>query len=306
MTIGRYISWPAAWVGALAVGALLALATPAAASTALTQVSSDPFTNTTSQHATEVEPDTFAVGSTVVAAFQVGRFFDGGATDIGFARSGDGGSTWSNGLLPGLTATSGTPDTTGGSFERVSDPSVAYDAEHGVWLVSSIPLTSTLGVPYVFVNRSTTDGASWTDPAIVPPPPVRSVNLDKNWTACDNTASSPFYGNCYTEFDNFAQGDLEYMSTSTDGGATWSTPLTPAGHPHGLGGQPLVQPDGTVIVPFESLKGTISAFRSTDGGQSWKKAVTIPRIAFHPAAGNLRTSPLPTAELDAAGNVYVA
>jgi hypothetical protein len=52
----------------------------------LTRVSSDPFTNTTSQHATELEPDTFSSGSTVVSAFQVGRFFSGGATDIGFAN----------------------------------------------------------------------------------------------------------------------------------------------------------------------------------------------------------------------------
>ena len=72
----------------------------------LTRVSQDPFTNPTSQHATEVEPDTFAFGSTVVAAYQVGRFFNGGATDIGFARSTDGGSDVGRAGLPaGLTAT---------------------------------------------------------------------------------------------------------------------------------------------------------------------------------------------------------
>src|SRR5437879_13054882 len=32
----------------------------------LTKLSSDPYTNSTSQHATEVEPDTFAFGSTSV------------------------------------------------------------------------------------------------------------------------------------------------------------------------------------------------------------------------------------------------
>ena len=74
----------------------------AQANVTLTRVSADPFTNATSQHATEVEPDTFANGSTVVAAFQVGRFFNGGATDIGFVRSGDGGATWdAPGFLPG-------------------------------------------------------------------------------------------------------------------------------------------------------------------------------------------------------------
>ena len=44
-----------------------------AATVPLTKLSSDPYTNSTSQHATEVEPDTFAFGSTIVTAFQVGR-----------------------------------------------------------------------------------------------------------------------------------------------------------------------------------------------------------------------------------------
>jgi hypothetical protein len=65
----------------------------AQANVSLTRVSSDVFANATSQHATELEPDTFAFGNTVVATYQVGRFFNGGATDIGFVRSSDGGST---------------------------------------------------------------------------------------------------------------------------------------------------------------------------------------------------------------------
>ena len=55
------------------------------------------------------------------------------------------------------------------------------------------------------------------------------MNLDKNWTVCDNHPTSPFYGHCYTELDNFGDGDLELMSTSTDGGLTWSTPIPTAG-----------------------------------------------------------------------------
>src|SRR5947207_6622585 len=56
----------------------------------LVKLSSDPFTNASSQHATEVEPDTFAFGPTIVSAFQVGRIHDGGGADIGFATSSDG------------------------------------------------------------------------------------------------------------------------------------------------------------------------------------------------------------------------
>jgi hypothetical protein len=300
---GRF-RWGRRGVIALVVGAFLVAAGVAGANVPLTQVSADPYTNTTSQHATEVEPDTFADHGTVVATFQVGRFFNGGATNIGFVRSGDGGVTWdAPGFLPGTTFTSGA---TGSPYERISDPSVAYDAAHGVWLISSIPLTPTTSVPTAFVSRSTDDGRTWGNPISIPPPVAHGVDLDKNWTACDNHTGSPFYGHCYTEFDNFRDGDRELMSTSTDGGLTWSTPVETSGHDKGLGGQPVVQPSGRVVVPFESLNGTISAFYSDDGGTSWSKAVTVSHIRFHGVAGNLRTSPLPSAEIAGDGTVYVA
>jgi hypothetical protein len=303
MTILGFVS-RATGAGALAaVLVTTAGVGPAGANVALTRVSSDPFTNTTSQHATEAEPDTFANGSTVVGTFQVGRFFNGGATDIGFVRSGDGGATWgTSGFLPGLTFSSGV---TSSPFERVSDPSVAFDAAHRTWLISAIPLLPNTAVPTVFVSRSTDDGRTWSLPVSIPPPVAKVADLDKNWTVCDNT-SSHFRGHCYTEFDNFGAGNVMLMSISTDGGLTWSTPISTAGHDKGLGGQPLVQPDGTVVVPFESLNGKIEAFRSTDGGQSWQKGVEVTSIRFHGVAGGLRTSPLPTAEVDGAGNVYVA
>src|SRR4029453_8690682 len=100
----------------------------------LARVSAAPFPNASSQHATEVEPDTFAFGATVLATYQVGRFFDGGSTDIGYARSMDGGATWDTAsFLPGMTFTSGD---TSSPFERVSDPSVAYDPKHNIWMIS--------------------------------------------------------------------------------------------------------------------------------------------------------------------------
>jgi hypothetical protein len=291
-------------LSAVALAAAFAAAPTAMANVPLTQVSADPFTNSTSQHATEVEPDTFANGATVVGAFQVGRFFNGGATDVGFVRSGDGGTTWGPpGFLPGMTFSSGAAAS---PFQRVSDASVAYDAAHATWLISSIPLLPSTSVPTVFVNRSTDDGRTWSTPVQIPPPVAHTADLDKNWTVCDNGARSPFRGHCYTELDNFGDGDRELMSTSTNGGASWSVPIETAGHDKGLGGQPVVQPDGTVVVPFESLNGKIAAFISEDGGGSWTRAVNISAIRFHGVAGGLRTSPLPTAEIAADGTVYVA
>src|SRR5438067_1173659 len=60
----------------------------------LLQLSSDPYTNSGSQHQTEVEPGTFSHGSTIVSAFQAGRFSDIGSSNIGWATSNDGGTSW--------------------------------------------------------------------------------------------------------------------------------------------------------------------------------------------------------------------
>jgi BNR repeat protein len=291
------------WAAAPAAAALFALTGAAGANVPLTRVSVDPYTNPTSQHATELEPDTFAHHGTVLATFQVGRFFNGGASDTGVVRSGNGGATWDAPGFLHLTFNSGNASS---PYARASDPSVAYDARHGVWLISSLPLLPDVSSPTVLVNRSTDDGRTWGPAISIPPPVSNSVDLDKNWTVCDNNAGSPFYGHCYTELDNFADGDLELMSTSTDGGLTWSVPIRTDGNDKGLGGQPVVQPNGRVVVPFESLNGTISSFYSNNGGLSWSRAFKVSGIRFHGVAGGLRTSPLPTAEIAGDGTVYVA
>ena len=92
------------------------------------------------------------------------------------------------------------------------------------------------------------------------------------------------------------------MSTSTDGGLTSGTPKFVGSN--GLGGQPVVQPNGNVIVPYEGGAG-IRSFRSIDGGVTWQPSVAVASVSEHNVAGNLRTSPLPSAEVDGQGKVYV-
>ena len=85
----------------LALSLVVVFSLSALANVAVTQIGTDPYTNTTSQHATQVEPDTFAFGSTIVAAAQTGRFNDGGASNICWSTSTNGGAGWTNGCLPG-------------------------------------------------------------------------------------------------------------------------------------------------------------------------------------------------------------
>src|ERR1700685_374363 len=264
----------------------------------LVKLSADTFHNSDSEHKTEVEPDTFAWGSTIVSTFQVARVYAHGGADIGFATSTDGCKTWTSGYLPGLTV-----NYKGGSLASVSDPAVAYDAKHGQWLISAlaIPPNPDYGVA-VSISRST-DGIHWNKPIITD----QSSRDDKNWIICDNTATSPYYGNCYTEWDEPNSNDQIFMSTSTDGGLTWGPAKSTADQAIGIGGQPLVQPTGTVVVPIEGLSGNggMVAFSSSDGGKSWSSTVTVAAINFHTEDGNLRSSPMPSAQIDGAGKVYV-
>jgi hypothetical protein len=266
----------------------------------LHKLSTDIFTNTTSQHETEVEPDTFFFGSTIISVFQAGRFTDGGSSDIGFATSTDGGGTWTSGFLPGITIIQDPAN----PYDRATDPAVAFDSAAGMWLIATLPLLSSVsGVtgPAVLVSRST-DGVNWDKPITV----ATGINLDKSWITCDNWPTSPFYGNCYVEWDDFGSSDLIGMSTSSNGGLTWGSGLTTANRATGIGGQPIVQPNGTVVVPVaDAFEANLLVFTSTNGGVSWNSTKTASPIADHVEAGGLRSGPLPSAEVDTAGKVYV-
>ena len=96
------------------------------------------------------------------------------------------------------------------------------------------------------------------------------------------------------------------MSTSTDGGRTWGPAKTTPDHACVIGGQPLVQPNGTVIVPLnDCFFTTILSFVSTNGGKSWSRVVLAAQAISLLDPGNLRSGPLPTAEIDKSGKVYV-
>ncbi len=287
---------------------------PGAADHPVQAISHDPYVNPDTWHATQVEPDSFAHGSTIVAAFQSGRAPNGGASNIGWARSADNGVTWTHGFLPGITTVAGGP------YARVTDSAVAYDELHGVWMVSYIAFNvpgGFVGPPAaVMVSRSTDDGLTWGMPIAMDIQTTPTI-ADKNWTVCDNHPTSPFYGRCYTQYSAPSPTPDGYplsmvVRTSTDGGLTWGEQTGVAGGQYGGGGQPIVQPDGTVVVPFEQLSLTdpnfqaMAAFRSTDGGAAWGDTSEIGRVhLFDRPEHDIRGGVLPSAAVDDAGRIYV-
>jgi hypothetical protein len=249
----------AGWAVVLTLGTWAAVSSGTAlANVPMRFVSIDPYTNTTSYHKTEVEPDTFSFGNTIVGVHQTGRFTDGGSSNVGYVTSNNGGASWIHGFLPGTTVYANPP----GPYDRATDPAVAYDPKHDVWMANILAMTGTTGKA-ILVNRSTNGGVTFQNPVTVAV--SQGTFFDKNWITCDTWASRPFYGNCYVEWDDNALGNLFKMSRSTDGGLTWTASSVPGVSV--IGGQPVVQPNGTVVVPIDNgFEGSVQSFVSTNGG----------------------------------------
>ena len=258
------------------------------------QISRDTLNGWPAQHETQVEPDSFSFGSTIVTVFQSGRHLDGGAERNGFSTSKNGGRTWRVGILPS------------GSFERVSDPVIAYDAEHKWWLAAS--LGTNFPTNGVVVNRSR-DGIRWSAAVDVMRSPIE--DYDKEWIACDNWRTSRFRGRCYVSYMNFRRGTIE-TRRSTDGGRTWSGPVAIAvqrapAQPNGI--QIVTRPNGNVLLLltiFGAPTGNeIAQLRSTDGGVSFSQPTAVAPLGGTDVSW-LRAPPFVSADVDADGTVYVA
>ncbi len=263
------------------------------------RVSRDPYTTADSQHETEVEPDSFTFGSATVATFQVARRVDGAATNVGWAATGNDGATWRSGLLPGLTV-AGDP---AGENQRASDPVVAYDAAHGVWLISTLALSG--NTTRLAINRSA-DGFTWSGALAAAEEEVREgIAFDKNWVACDNTPTSPFWGRCYLVYTHSSDRDMLAVTWSDDGGVTWSLPVDIGARP-AVGVFPAIRPTGELVVVYlwELGQFGIAASRSADGGATWSQPVRIADVDAACAIRGFRAFPLPSAEADATGRVW--
>jgi hypothetical protein len=275
------------------------------------RVSTDTLTTPGAQHASQVEPDAAASGSTIVSVFQVGRFFDGGAAAIGFATSVNAGRTWRSGLLPSLT-TSSAP---AGPATRATDAAVAFDATHDRWLAESLTLSTD---STAVVVSGSADGLTWDPPvtAISLARPQRGgdedTSLDKSWITCDNGATSPFKGRCYVAYTDFAQPGIASIGVqaSSDGGSTWSTPVFVRVSVSVPGVQPVVRPNGQLMLVFLDQPSSIYAVRSDDGGATFSdERERIAGIQAHQRrlqSALLRVFPLPSVGVDGGGSVYVA
>jgi len=263
----------------------------------LVKVSHDPYTDPLAQHATEVEPLLVANGDTIVLALQVGRFFGTGGDNIGWATSKDGGKNWTHGFLDGITLVAG------GRWPAVSLPTVAFDHKHQTYLIASMPFDDQGNGRGVLVSRSL-DGLNWSEPIVA----ASSSSTNGHWLACDNSAASPYYGNCYDAFLDFssATASVNTLVASNDGGLTWGPPVSSPDQTAGLVTSMAIQPNGNVVVLGRNggPNGDQEyAIRSVDGGNTLEATADIATIFF--IFPFMRADPSLTSGVDAEGTIYV-
>lgn len=184
-----------------------------------------------------------------VIGFQVGRVDAGGDATNGYAVTFDGGKTWRNGIIPGLTVGHG------GTFDRASDAVVAFGDANQVYFSSLIFNDTTGGgLQSAIVNNTSLDGGrTWGPVTVVQDDPGGGLN-DKNWVVVDNgVEGGHHHGRVYVTWDRVAGVIVKY---SDDQGKTW-VPASPAYAPNGYAGQgisayPVVKPNGDLFLAFMS------------------------------------------------------
>ena len=326
MRTARWAALPSALVVVLASLVTVSVPAGAAGGAVVQQVSTDPLTNTPAvppgiHHATEVETDSLSHAHTIVSSFQVGRFGSYGGAATGWATSIDDGATWQHGLLPGLSVASPNPNP---AYIGVANQSVLYDAKNAKWLIPTVAdVQCSLQVPaskscvghvateHALMVNNSSDGVTWNQPVT-----AVTSNVDKPWGVCDNSPVSPFYGTCYVAYAQIDDSDRLALVRTTDGGLTWSAPVTTLTGQAAYNTNPVVQPNGRLVIVAtdDTLNGGngshLLSFVSNDGGATLSDANTganrLPIIQYHQPNGGIRGKNKPSVDVDAAGTVYVA
>jgi len=280
---------------------------------------------------TEAEPDIAinpAEPRNLAGAFQQGRFPNGGAVDVGWTASFDGGRTWRfGGSAPGLTVGVSDAPTQGPGppFERASDPVVSFDRKHDRLYLNSLSVSNPGCAQFcdtaLTLNISRNGGRSFGDPVVahenVSDPDASTFRFnDKNWIVTDNNPHSPYYGRTYVTWDQVRCADPTCTTLSQpvmvrysdNGGKTWSkaiqaTSEEPAQTHAEIGVQPVPLPNGDLVIVYADVAagvytftGNYAAILSKDGGKTWSQPHVIDAAnPYAEESGSVRAPNIPSA-----------
>jgi hypothetical protein len=234
----------------------------------------------------------------------------------------DGGQSWSEVVIPGLTTASG------GSFPRASDPWVSFGPNGALFVSSLVAKVDNQGNTQksgIAVSNSTDGGLTWSPPTLLSQTNSSAVFNDKESITADPHNPNLVYtvwDQPNSNFPGAGPAAQTFFSRSTDGGQTWSAPqviFQSPGNDTSVGHQIVVLPNGTLVdsfveFHFDTSTNTSSFFlealRSSDGGLTWSQPVVaaqempfgpfdpfngdrvrsadvLPEVAADPSSGNL-------------------
>ena len=211
----------------------------------------------------------------------------------GYYRSTDGGASWSNSLVPGYPADdspAGTASPAHGSCAAAGDPTQSFDGAgrlyYGFICFNRVKPTN----GSIYVARYDDHGASYVRTVRVErgTPSVWGLFQDKINVAVDQSVGTETAGNVYVAWARYpgqAANNVVFFTRSSDGGRTFSKPqrLT-QGRAEEQFADIAVGPQGNVYVTYREIahqgptENRIRIVRSTDGGQSFTRPVTVASI----------------------------
>jgi len=200
----------------------------------------------------------------------------------------DGGQTWNTSLTP-PNADVFVPTPTNGGMTNV-DPGLAFDSKGTLYysyIFTQVSNEGNIEDGGVFVNKSTDNGATWSQPI----PVALSVgggasqdSHDKPFIACDANPNSPFKDRVYVTWYLISPSQGSTIGFSYSANGEDFAPVVKVPGSIGMGGvqspMPIVAPDGTLYVVWENKNNNYTSImvqKSTNGGVSW--AWTSPKVA---------------------------
>ncbi len=208
---------------------------------------------------------------------------------LGFFASANGGSTWNHTCM----------NTPAADPFGCGDPGVGYDLSGAAYITGIASSNGSCFPGVIIFEKSTDNGKKWSAPAVAVTPLFSGGLTDKPWLQVDDNASSPHANALYlsvTQFDATGNDSEISVSHSTNGGTNWTTsavdkvqvfpPQVDQFSDLAIG------TDGTVFVSWmrctassgecSGTQATLLLSKSTDGGSTWSKPVTLATVTLAP------------------------
>jgi hypothetical protein len=239
----------------------------------------------------------------LVGIWQQDRWSNGGARGLVSGVSQDGGASWQEVVIPGITLCSG------GIYDRSTDPWVSFGPDGTLHQLAlsfndvAAPLEPRDFDHALLASRSIDGGLTWSSPIEVIRDLDANVFNDKQTITADPTDADLVYAvwdrlvfppseraSVISGFVTAAFRGPAWFARSTDGGLTWEPArqiYDPGQNDQTIGNQIVVLPDGTLVDVFNEIRNdnrngragsNVALLRSTDSGESWSGRVFVSRL----------------------------